>query len=85
MAVHWSGLCFAKLNVLPSRTASSSGRKKVFRLADVVQPLTELQMTKLTNLSVQRILKSEKAIARSGMAHVSRLNLRQHQLLFLFQ
>ncbi|XP_031420102.1 symplekin [Clupea harengus] len=53
-----------------AKTASSSGRKKVFRLADVVQPLTELQMTKLTNLSVQRILKSEKAIARSGMAHV---------------
>ncbi|XP_041966836.1 symplekin isoform X1 [Alosa sapidissima] len=59
--------------IVPSaqtKTAGSSGRKKVFRLADVVQPLTEAQMTKLTNSAVQRILKSEKAIARSGMSHV---------------
>lgn len=40
-------------------------------MADVVQPLNDAQISKLTNLAVQRILKSEKAIARSGMSHVS--------------
>lgn len=59
--------------IVPStqiKTSGSGGRKKVFRLADVVQPLSEAQITKLTNLAVQRILKSEKAIARSGMSQV---------------
>lgn len=59
--------------ILPStqtKTPGASGRKKVFRLADVVQPLTEAQVEKLTNMAVKRILNSEKAIAQSGMAHV---------------
>ncbi|KAL2093476.1 hypothetical protein ACEWY4_010788 [Coilia grayii] len=59
--------------IVPSvqaKSASSSGRKKVFRLADVVQPLNEAQMAKLTSSAVQRILKAEKAIARSGMSQV---------------
>lgn len=59
--------------IVPSaqtKISGSSGRKKVFRLADVVQPLNDVQISKLTNLAVQRILKSEKAIARSGMSHV---------------
>lgn len=43
----------------------------MFRLADVMQPLTDAQMEKLTNGAVKRILNSEKAIARTGMAHVS--------------
>ncbi|XP_028823500.1 symplekin-like [Denticeps clupeoides] len=59
--------------ILPAaqtKTHGSSGRKKVFRLADVVQPLTDTQIEKLTNMAVGRILQSEKAIARSGMSHV---------------
>ncbi|KAL4658586.1 symplekin [Arapaima gigas] len=59
--------------ILPSaqtKVSGVSGRKKVFRLADVIQPLTETQMEKLTNMTVKRILQSEKAIVRSGMAHV---------------
>ena len=43
----------------------------MFRLADVIQPLSEAQVEKLTNMAVKRILNSEKAIAQSGMAHVS--------------
>uniref|UniRef100_A0A8B9RAI6 Symplekin n=1 Tax=Astyanax mexicanus TaxID=7994 RepID=A0A8B9RAI6_ASTMX len=57
--------------ILPSTQApGSSGRKKVFRLADVVQPLSDSQLEKLTNMAVKRILQAEKAIARSGMSHV---------------
>ncbi|XP_066514709.1 symplekin isoform X2 [Hoplias malabaricus] len=59
--------------ILPStqpKAPGTSGRKKVFRLADVVQPLSDSQLEKLTNMSVKRILQSEKAIARSGMSHV---------------
>ncbi|XP_036381586.1 symplekin [Megalops cyprinoides] len=59
--------------ILPStqtKAPGASGRKKVFRIADVIQPLTDAQIEKLTNMAVKRILQSEKAIARSGMAHV---------------
>ncbi|XP_049331964.1 symplekin isoform X2 [Astyanax mexicanus] len=59
--------------ILPStqsKAPGSSGRKKVFRLADVVQPLSDSQLEKLTNMAVKRILQAEKAIARSGMSHV---------------
>ncbi|KAG5844530.1 hypothetical protein ANANG_G00163470 [Anguilla anguilla] len=59
--------------ILPStqtKAPGASGRKKVFRLADVMQPLADAQMEKLTNMAVKRILQSEKAVARSGMAHV---------------
>ncbi|KAG7259196.1 hypothetical protein CRUP_025023 [Coryphaenoides rupestris] len=48
---------------------STTGRKKVFRLADVVQPLLESQIEKLTASTVRRILNSEKTIAQSGMSH----------------
>lgn len=51
--------------------AAPGGRKKVFRLMDVVQPFSDLQIQMLTSKSVQRILLSEKAIAQSGMSHVS--------------
>ncbi|XP_071777759.2 symplekin [Centroberyx gerrardi] len=54
----------------PTKMAGASGRKKVFRLSDVVQPLSDTQIEKLTSLSVKRILHSEKAIAQSGMSHV---------------
>ncbi|XP_034550306.1 symplekin [Notolabrus celidotus] len=59
--------------ILPTtqpKVAGSSGRKKVFRLSDVVQPLSETQIEKLTSKAVERILHSEKAIAQSGMSHV---------------
>ncbi|XP_076011939.1 symplekin [Genypterus blacodes] len=59
--------------ILPStqtKLAGASGRKKVFRLADVIQPLSGSQIEKLTSLTVKRILHSEKAIAQSGMSHV---------------
>ncbi|XP_067113761.1 symplekin isoform X1 [Osmerus mordax] len=59
--------------IVPSaqtKAPGASGRKKVFRLADVIQPLSEAQVEKLTNMAVKRILNSEKAIAQSGMAHV---------------
>lgn len=54
--------------------AGGSGRKKVFRLSDVVQPLSESQIEQLTSKAVKRILHSEKAIAQSGMSHVSILD-----------
>ncbi|KAF6738710.1 Symplekin [Oryzias melastigma] len=48
----------------------ASGRKKVFRLSDVVQPLSDSQNEKLTSSAVKRILHSEKEIAQSGMSHI---------------
>ncbi|CAL8266246.1 unnamed protein product [Lota lota] len=59
--------------ILPStqtKLPGTTGRKKVFRLADVVQPLLESQIEKLTSMAVKRILNSEKTIAQSGMAHI---------------
>uniref|UniRef100_A0A3B3TBW6 Symplekin scaffold protein n=1 Tax=Paramormyrops kingsleyae TaxID=1676925 RepID=A0A3B3TBW6_9TELE len=59
--------------ILPStqtKAPGTTGRKKVFRLADVIQPLNDVQVDKLTNMAVKRILQAEKAIACSGMAHV---------------
>ncbi|KAM7380888.1 hypothetical protein PAMP_004158 [Pampus punctatissimus] len=59
--------------ILPSaqtKLAGAGGRKKVFRLSDVVQPLSDTQIEKMTSKTVQRILHSEKAIAQSGMSHV---------------
>ncbi|XP_064408748.1 symplekin isoform X2 [Latimeria chalumnae] len=53
-----------------SRSAGTSGRKKVFRLADVIQPLTDVQVEKLKVAAVNRILQSEKAIASSGAAQI---------------
>ncbi|KAL8219837.1 UNVERIFIED_CONTAM: hypothetical protein K2H54_034687 [Gekko kuhli] len=51
------------------RLAGASGRKKIFRLSDVIKPLTDAQMDKLKLSSVKRILRSEKAVACSGAAH----------------
>jgi len=50
--------------------AGPSGRKKVFRLSDVVQPFSEAEIEKLTSKAIRRILHAEKTIAQSGMAHV---------------
>lgn len=43
----------------------------MFRLSDVIQPLSESQIETLTSKAIKRILHSEKAIAQSGMSHVS--------------
>ncbi|XP_060113853.1 symplekin [Heteronotia binoei] len=51
------------------RLVGASGRKKIFRLSDVIKPLTDAQMDKLKLSSVKRILRSEKAVACSGAAH----------------
>uniref|UniRef100_A0A8C1THT5 Symplekin n=1 Tax=Cyprinus carpio TaxID=7962 RepID=A0A8C1THT5_CYPCA len=57
--------------ILPtSQAPGASGRKKVFKLADVVQPFSEAQIEKLSNMAIKRILLSEKVIAQSGMSHV---------------
>ncbi|XP_051937941.1 symplekin isoform X1 [Hippocampus zosterae] len=59
--------------ILPSaqtKLAGLTGRKKVFRLADVIQPLSETQIERLTSKTVKRILHSEKTITQSGMSHV---------------
>ncbi|CAG5865899.1 symplekin [Menidia menidia] len=59
--------------ILPSaqtKITGPSGRKKVFRLSDVIQPLSDTQIETLTSKAVKRILHSEKAIAQSGMSHV---------------
>uniref|UniRef100_A0A8C5E4W0 Symplekin n=1 Tax=Gouania willdenowi TaxID=441366 RepID=A0A8C5E4W0_GOUWI len=53
-----------------TKLSAAGGRKKVFRLSDVVQPLSEAQIDQLTSKAVKRILHSEKAIAQSGMSHV---------------
>nr|XP_025043185.1 symplekin [Pelodiscus sinensis] len=51
-----------------SRLAGAGGRKKVFRLSDVIKPLTEQQGDKLKLAAVKRILCSERAVACSGAA-----------------
>ncbi|MED6235628.1 hypothetical protein ATANTOWER_030495 [Ataeniobius toweri] len=59
--------------ILPSaqtKMTGASGRKKVFRLGDVVQPLSDSQIGILSSKAVKRILHSEKAITQSGMSHV---------------
>ncbi|XP_043986678.1 symplekin [Gambusia affinis] len=59
--------------ILPSvqtKMAGAGGRKKVFRLADVVQPLSDSQIGALSSRAVKRILHSEKAVTQSGMSHV---------------
>lgn len=59
--------------ILPTaqtKLAGTSGRKKVFRLADVIQPMTDSQIESLSSKAVKRILHSEKAIAQSGMSQV---------------
>lgn len=50
----------------------ASGRKKIFRLSDVIKPLADAQKEKLKLAAVKRILRSEKAVAYSGAAHVRR-------------
>uniref|UniRef100_A0A8C6Y859 Symplekin n=1 Tax=Naja naja TaxID=35670 RepID=A0A8C6Y859_NAJNA len=58
--------------IIPSsqpRLVGASGRKKIFRLSDVIKPLADAQKEKLKMAAVKRILRSEKAVAYSGAAH----------------
>lgn len=63
-----SRLCSEPL--LPLRLAGAGGRKKVFRLSDVVKPLSDVQVEKLKLGAVTRILRAERAVACSGAAQV---------------
>ncbi|XP_042294953.1 symplekin [Sceloporus undulatus] len=57
--------------IIPStqpRLAGAGGRKKIFRLSDVIKPLTDVQKGKLKLAALKRILRSEKAVAYSGAA-----------------
>ncbi|XP_029140886.1 symplekin [Protobothrops mucrosquamatus] len=58
--------------IIPStqpRLVGAGGRKKIFRLNDVIKPLADAQKDKLKLAAVKRILRSEKAVACSGAAH----------------
>ncbi|NXV20790.1 SYMPK protein, partial [Cepphus grylle] len=52
------------------RLAGAGGRKKVFRLADVLKPLSDTQIEKLKLSAIKRILRAERAVACSGAAQV---------------
>ncbi|XP_038623236.1 symplekin [Tachyglossus aculeatus] len=52
------------------RLAGVGGRKKVFRLSDVLKPLTDSQIEAMKLGAVTRILRAEKAVACSGAAQV---------------
>lgn len=49
------------------------GRKKVFKLKEVLQPLTDTQIKDLKMAAVQRILQAERYIGGSGAAQVRNL------------
>lgn len=55
---------------LPRRLAGAGGRKKIFRLSDVLKPLTDAQVEAMKLGAVKRILRAEKAVACSGAAQV---------------
>lgn len=54
----------------PCRLAGAGGRKKIFRLSDVLKPLTDAQVEAMKLGAVKRILRAEKAVACSGAAQV---------------
>ncbi|XP_078517033.1 symplekin [Lissotriton helveticus] len=51
-----------------TRVPGTSGRKKIFRLSDVLKPLSDSQVESLKHSAVKRILNSERAVAFSGTA-----------------
>ena len=55
---------------LSCRLAGAGGRKKIFRLSDVLKPLTDAQVEAMKLGAVKRILRAEKAVACSGAAQV---------------
>ncbi|XP_025705369.1 symplekin isoform X2 [Callorhinus ursinus] len=56
--------------VTQPRLAGAGGRKKIFRLSDVLKPLTDAQVEAMKLGAVKRILRAEKAVACSGAAQV---------------
>ncbi|TRZ07948.1 hypothetical protein HGM15179_019161, partial [Zosterops borbonicus] len=58
--------CWARAAV--RRLSGAGGRKKVFRLSEVLKPLSEVQVEKLKLGAVRRILRAERAVAASGAA-----------------
>ncbi|XP_068945163.1 LOW QUALITY PROTEIN: symplekin [Petaurus breviceps papuanus] len=52
------------------RLAGVGGRKKIFRLSDVVKPMTDAQIESMKLGAVRRILRAEKSVACSGAAQV---------------
>ncbi|XP_068106179.1 symplekin [Hyperolius riggenbachi] len=59
--------------ILPStqpRPTGTVGRKKVFKLKDVSQPLTDVQTNNLKLQAVQRILHAERTVGGSGAAQM---------------
>lgn len=58
------------LSLSSCRLAGAGGRKKIFRLSDVLKPLTDAQVEAMKLGAVKRILRAEKAVACSGAAQV---------------
>ncbi|KAE8584929.1 hypothetical protein XENTR_v10021162 [Xenopus tropicalis] len=59
--------------ILPAtqiRPSGVGGRKKVFRLKEVTEPLTEVQMKSLKLGAVQRILQAERTVGSSGASQM---------------
>ncbi|EHB00843.1 Symplekin [Heterocephalus glaber] len=54
--------------VTQPRLAGAGGRKKIFRLSEVLKPLTDVEVEAMKLGAVKRILRAEKAVACSGAA-----------------
>ncbi|XP_063794520.1 symplekin [Pseudophryne corroboree] len=58
------------LPVTQIRPAGSGGRKKVFKLKEVLEPMTEAQIRSLKLAAVQRILQAERSVGGSAAAQM---------------
>lgn len=63
-------LVTVSVSLLSHRLTGAGGRKKIFRLSDVLKPLTDAQVEAMKLGAVKRILRAEKAVACSGAAQV---------------
>ncbi|XP_056397138.1 symplekin [Hyla sarda] len=52
------------------KVAAAGGRKKIFKLKEVLEPLTEIQIKNLKLQAVQRILQAERSVGGSGAAQM---------------
>ncbi|KAG8540001.1 hypothetical protein GDO81_020005 [Engystomops pustulosus] len=52
------------------RAAAAGGRKKIFKLKEVLEPLTDAQIKNLKLAAVQRILQAERSVGGSGAAQM---------------
>lgn len=66
----WAVENMPSLSLPLCRLAGAGGRKKIFRLSDVLKPLTDAQVEAMKLGAVKRILRAEKAVACSGAAQV---------------